>query len=150
MLTDLYTVSLVLQPASTFLRANQFDKARSYVNYYLDQLGLQKNATTVIQNSIEFVDDPELIEAALGPASTLSNTAVQLDGTIYMLVFIPPADDGTQPPDAVKYVKEAEVFNATFYTDVEKLLALGSDGQRVTAQTAAAERVKTLLPKLFN
>ena len=96
------------------------------------------------------MDDPELIEAALGPASTRPNTAVQLDGTICTLVFIPPTDDSTQPLSAAKCVEVAEVFYATFHTDLEKPLALGSDDQRATALAAAAQRVKTLPTKLFN
>jgi len=149
-LNDLYTVALVMKPTKKFFDAQEYDKARSDVKFCLDQLGLQKKVTTVIQNSIDYVDDPELIEAGISAAATLSNTAIQLDGTIYTLVFIPASEDGERPPNAAKYVNEANNYYSAFFSDLDKMLALGSEEQKNTAKKAAAEKVKTLPPKLFS
>jgi hypothetical protein len=139
-----------MKPTKKFFDGGLYDKARSDVKFCLDQLGLQKKITTVIQNSIDYVDDPDTIEAAIGAASTLANTAIQLDGTIYTLVFIPSSDDGERPPNADKYVKEANNYYNAFFDDLAKMLALGSEEQKATALAAAAEKVKGLPPKLFN
>ena len=148
-LTDLYAVGLVMKPAKSWIEKQEYDRARSDVKYCLDQLGLQKKVTMVIQNCMDYVDDPDTVEDALGAASNIANTAIQLDGTIYTLVFIPPAEDGERPPNALKYVKEADDYYDAFFSDLEKLKALGSDDQRAKARSDADSKAKGFPVKLF-
>jgi hypothetical protein len=69
--------------------------------------------TVLVQSSIDFGDDMDAIENAQEAAGKISNTAIQYDSTVYTCVFI-PSDDGTVPPNAEKYRKQAvDFYNIT-------------------------------------
>ena len=63
----------------------------------------------LIQQSLDFSEDSDAVDAAQEAGNRVSNTAIQLDSTLYTCVFI-PSDDGTVPPAAEKYRKQCFDF----------------------------------------
>jgi len=148
-LNDIFLASEVIKPVKKFVDMQSYDKARSNVKYTLDQLGLQKKVTTLIQNSIDYVDDPEVIDAATDAAANVANTAIQLDGSIYTCVFIPGDDMGGIAPNAEKYRKEAFEYINKFNRELDVLKTLGTSEQQNVARNYATGKLGSLPSNLF-
>jgi hypothetical protein len=54
----------VITPTKRFVEVQAYDNARTNINYILKFLQLQKNVQILVQNSIDFSDDMDAIEAA--------------------------------------------------------------------------------------
>lgn len=147
-LASLMVAKEVMAPTKKYVEAQAYDSARSNIKYILNDLQLQKQVTSLIQNSIDFCDDYDAIEVAQEAGNRVANTAIQYDSTVYTCVFI-PSDDGTVPPNAEKYRNQAFNFYSAFNQDIDSLLKLGNEDQMGKARSKAALRVKGLPPVLF-
>eukprot|EP01037_Dinobryon_pediforme_P019358 gene19358-19768_t len=134
---------IIVKPTQTFVEAQAYDRARTNL-----QLQLQKRLTLLIQNSIDFCEDMDAIDAAQEAGNRLTNTLIQYDSTVYTCVFI-PSDDGTVPPSAEKYRKQSKDFYKSFNNDLDVVLAVASADQLARAQKLADQNLATLPPILF-
>ena len=139
----------LIKPIESFTIAQKYDQARSNVRYTTDQLQLQKKCTYLIKNSLDFVEDPEIIDAAGTVAADIGNTAVQVDGTIYALAFLPGDEYGVLPPSAEKYIKETVDYVKKYDESIDILLKLGNEEQLGKAKKLADEGLKAVPPKFF-
>lgn len=147
-LATMIVAKQVMQPTKAYVERQAYDAARSNIKYILNDLQLQKQVLNLVQNSIEFVDDMDAIDAAQEAGNRIANTAIQYDSTVYTCVFI-PSDDGTVPPSAEKYRTQAYNFYTAFNNDIETLLKLANEEQLQKAQEFAKKRSKDLPPVLF-
>jgi hypothetical protein len=108
-LATLITCKKVLETVDQYIEVQAYDSARTNVNYLLNQLFLEKKVQMLIQQSLDFSEDSDAVDAAQEAGNRVSNTAIQLDSTLYTCVFI-PSDDGTVPPAAEKYRKQCFDF----------------------------------------
>jgi hypothetical protein len=138
----------VILPSKKYVEIQAYDNARTDIQYILNQMQLQKNVEVLIQNSIDFMDDMDIIEAAQEAGNRLTNTAIQYDSSIYTCVFI-PSEDGTVPPSAEKYRKQAYQYYESFIKDIDTILKVASDKYLLLAQKKADEDLKKLPPVLF-
>jgi hypothetical protein len=147
-LSALVLAKEVIAPTKAYVDLQAYDNARSNIKFILNNLQLQKQVTSVLQNSIDFSDDFEKIEAAQEAASRITNTAIQYDSTVYTCVFI-PSDDGTVPPSAEKYRKQATNYYKSFLEDIQTILDVASESQLERAKAIAKEKLPTLPAVLF-
>ena len=108
-LATLITCKKVLETVDQYIEVQAYDSARTNVNYLLNQLFLEKKVQMLIQQSLDFSEDSDAVDVAQEAGNRVSNTAIQLDSTLYTCVFI-PSDDGTVPPAAEKYRKQSFDF----------------------------------------
>lgn len=139
---------VVIIPAKGAVISQAYDKARTNVQYILDFLKLEKTVQTLLRNSIDFCDDSDAIDAAGEAASRVANTALQFDGSIYTCIFI-PTEDGTIPPSAEKYRKEAVAYYNSFITDLDTLLKVANKNQLAEAQKIATIALDKMPKGLF-
>lgn len=109
-LATLITCKKVLESVDNYIEVQAYDNARTNVNYLLNQLFLEKKVQSLIQQSLDFSEDSDAVDLGQEAGSRVSNTAIQLDSTLYTCVFIPPSDDGGVPPAAEKYRKQCFDF----------------------------------------
>ena len=109
-LATLITCKKVLESVDNYIEVQAYDNARTNVNYLLNQLFLEKKVQSLIQQSLDFSEDSDAVDVGQEAGSRVSNTAIQLDSTLYTCVFIPPSDDGGVPPAAEKYRKQCFDF----------------------------------------
>jgi intergrase/recombinase len=147
-LATMIEAKVIITPTKQAFTTQAYDKARTNIQYILDQLKLQKKVQMLLRNSIDFCDDSDVIEEAQEAANRLTNTAMQYDSSIYTCVFI-PSEDGSIPPSAEKYRTEASNYYTLFLQDLEKLLKLGSDDQLQRAQSLADVNMKSMPKVLF-
>jgi hypothetical protein len=147
-LTTMILADKVIDPTNKYVDVQAYDSARSNIKYILNQLQLQKKVTELVQNSIDFSDDMDAIEAAQEAGNRITNTAMQYDSSVYTCVFI-PSDDGTIPPSAEKYRKEAINYYKSFKNDISLLIKVANEEQLAKAQAKADELAKKLPPVLF-
>lgn len=125
----------------------RIDNARTNIKYILNQLQIQNQIKSLVQLSIDFCDDMEVIDAAQEAGSKIANTLIQFDSTVYTCVFI-PSDDGTVPPSAEKYRKQTIGFYNSFVDDMNALLRVGSSDQLASAR-ALANKALLDVPKVL-
>jgi len=102
----------------------------------------------IIQNSVDYIDDVDVLEAIQEAGGRLTNTAIQLDSTIYTLVFI-PAEEGDIPPSAVKYQKQVVDFYNSLNSDLETLSKAATAAQIEAAAVQSEAELKKLPTFLF-
>lgn len=139
----------ILEPVDNFVQVSAYDNARTNVKYIMNQLQLQKNADSLVRNSLDFCDDPDLIDSATEAAGRVTTTAQNVDSSVYTVVFIPASDDGSQPPNALKYRKEAIDYLKSFRNDLDLFIKVADSDRLAKAQTIANSRIKDLPPVLF-
>lgn len=135
----------ILAPSKQFIYVQAYDNARTNIRYPLNFLQLQKKLDALIQNSIDFSDDMDVIDAAQEASTKLSNTLLQYDNTVYTCIFI-PSDDGAVPTTAEKYRKQAYDFYDSINLSIDTILKVGSKEQLAKA-TKLAEAAAVKLPK---
>jgi hypothetical protein len=145
----LFETKKILSPVEQFILAQKYDQARTNINYCLNQLQLGKAVTNVIQGSLDYCDDMDLIDQASEASARITNTAVQLDSSVYTCVFIPGDDTGAVPPNADKYRSQAFGFLKSLNDDIDTLLKVSTPEQRLKAQSTADDAVKQLPSMLF-
>lgn len=138
----------VLKPVVGFVDVQAYDNARTNIKYTVNQLRLQKTLDALVQNSLDFSDDADAIDAAADASTRIANTAQQLDSTVYTLVFI-PSEDGIPPPSAEKYVKQSKDFYGTLDSDLSVMLKVASAKQLGEAQLIAEKSLKEMPDFLF-
>eukprot|EP01031_Cornospumella_fuschlensis_P031043 gene31043-37521_t len=112
-LATMIVAQRVIEPTNVYVDVQAYDSARSNIKYILNQLQLQKKVSELVQNSIDFTEDMDSIEAAQEAGNRLANTAMQYDSSVYTCVFI-PSDGGQIPPNAEKYRREALNYYQSF------------------------------------
>ena len=147
-LSVLLQVKKIIEPTKQFVFLQAYDNARTNIRYTLNQLQLQKNVDFLIQNSIDFTEDMDSIDAAQDVGSKLTNTLLQFDNTVYTCIFI-PSDDGTVPPSAEKYRKQTYDFYNVINDSVDTMLKVATEKQLAAAVVKANAAVKALPPVLF-
>merc|ERR1712146_617083 len=98
--------------------------------------------------SIEYAEDPDIIEKASEASQRLTNTAVQLDSTIYTCVFI-PSEDGEVTPTQEKYRKQSYGFLKELNNDLDTMISLGTERQLLKARMEADKTISGLPANLF-
>lgn len=147
-LSTLILVKKIIEPTKKFIYLQAYDNARTNIRYTLNQLFLQKKVDLLIKSSIDFSDDMDSIDAAQDAGSKLTNTLLQFDNTAYTCIFI-PSDDGTVPPSADKYRKQANDFYDTALSSIDVILKVANERQIAAATKLADAATKTLPPVLF-
>lgn len=145
----LFMSEKLIEPIYDFTLAQKYDQARSNVRYTTDILQLQKKMTFLIKNSLDYVDDPEIIDSCSTIADSIGNTAVQVDGTIYALAFLPGDDTGVLPPSAQKYINETKDYVKRYYDAIQELKKLGNEQQLTAAKSKATDELKKVPEKFF-
>jgi hypothetical protein len=146
-LSTLLTTKALLVPIESFLSHNQYDQARTNMQYSIKFLGLPKQIEFMMKNVLDVdvdVDIDEVSEAA----SRIANTANQIDSTIYTIVFIPVDDTGDLPESVFKYRKDALGFLASLNSDLEVMLKASTPDQLAEANKDS-KRVLETIPKKF-
>lgn len=141
------TSKKILEPVDNFVEKSAYDNARTNVKYITNQLQLQKNADSLVRNSLDLDPEPnsDLVDAATEAAGRISTTAENVDSSVYTTIFIPPADDGTIPPSALKYRKQALEFLKAYRSDLDALINVADNDLLVKAKvTTKTSQNKTL------
>jgi 16S rRNA G966 N2-methylase RsmD len=94
----------------------------------LNQLKFQKKIDVLVQNSIDYVDDADIIEEAQDAGTKLTNTLRELDSLVYTIIFI-PSEDGSVTPTQEKYRKQTYDVCDRLSSELDKLLRLGGDSK---------------------
>lgn len=147
-LSGILETKAVLKPVKALVANRQYDRARSNIKYCLNQLQLGKKVDSVVQNAVDVVDDPDILEAIVEAGGRITNTAIQVDSTIYTMIFI-PSEDGELPPSAVKYQKQTNDFFDALDTDLNTMLRAGGKLQLDQAQVKADKEMKSFPEFLF-
>ncbi|CAM9127188.1 unnamed protein product [Choristocarpus tenellus] len=125
-------------PTLQYLKAQQFDAARTNTNYITRFLNLKKTIDTFIVTASDVVDDPDLMEKAVDMAQEVDALFTNFDSSVYTIIFIPGDADGVLPPGAEKYLKQAYGF----YDSVLKLL----DFYITLVPPETQDKAKAILP----
>ena len=141
------TSKRVLVPVLDFIEKQNYDGGRTNVNYLLNFLQVQKNAEFLVRAGLDFSDNVDGIDAAVEASAQLSNTLIQLDSTIYTVIFIPGDDSGKPPPAAEKYIKSLKGYYKDSQGRFDTLLALGSEEQLSKAKVVSDKQVADLQKK---
>ncbi|CAM9168556.1 unnamed protein product [Ectocarpus sp. 12 AP-2014] len=128
----------VFKPTLKYLKAEQFDAARTNTNYITRFFNLKKKIDSFIVQASDVVDDPDAMEKAFDMAQEVEALFTNFDSSVYTIIFIPADADGVLPPGAEKYLKQAYGF----YDDINKVLDFYID--LVPPETKAA--AEKLLP----
>lgn len=147
-LSILIVTKKILEPVEKYIQDAVYDAARTNVNYCLNFLQLQKSVETVLKGSIEYAEDSDMIEKSSEASQRLTNTAVQLDSTIYTCVFI-PSEDGEVTPTQEKYRKQSYGFLKDLNNDLDTMISLATEKQLSTAKTQAEKTISSLPSNLF-
>jgi hypothetical protein len=77
-------------------------------------------------------------------AGQLGNFLIQLDSTIYTVIFIPSDDSGGVPPAAEKYLKMLNGYLTNVDNAFDSLLNVGSPSQLAEAKKISDTQIKEL------
>ena len=137
------TSKKILEPVDNFVDKSAYDNARTNVKYITNQLQLQKNADSLVRNSLDLDPEPnsDLVDLATEAAGRISTTAENVDSSVYTTIFIPPADDGTIPPSALKYRKQALEFLKAYRSDLDALINVADDGLLAKAKVTSKSTI---------
>ncbi|KAG5182218.1 hypothetical protein JKP88DRAFT_348934 [Tribonema minus] len=139
----------VLEPSHKYFKLNQFDSARTNVNYITRQLGVRKAIGKVIIEGGAICDDEALVEEASDLAATADSTFSNYDSSIYTVIFIPPGEDGSLPKGSDKYFNQADVYYDQSVHMLDVFISLAPEDVRERARAKAEARVKELPRFLF-
>ena len=103
----------------------------------------------LLSNSIDYVDDADLLDQISDASTRIVNTATQLDSTIYTMVFIPNDSGEDVTPSVLKYQKQSKDFLNELNNDLDTLLKAGTEKQLSTAQEIANKEIPTYPKFLF-
>jgi hypothetical protein len=79
------TAKRILEPVDKFVELSAYDNARTNIKYVLNQLQLQKNADSLVRLSLDFTEDPDLVDAATEAAGRITTTAQNVDSRYVVL-----------------------------------------------------------------
>lgn len=143
-LSVIYTSKAILKPIGDYVKNMAYDNARTNVKYLLNQLQIEKAATQLIKASLDFAENSDAIEEAQEVGSSIGNALIQLDSTIYTVIFIPSDDSGGVPPAAEKYLKQLQDYLLNVNRSLDILLSLGGEAQLVDAKKLSEAQLKSL------
>lgn len=145
---DLIICKEIFKPTLQYLKAEQFDAARTNTNYISRVINIKKKIDSFIVLANDVVDDVDTLEKAFDMAQEVDALFTNFDASVYTIIFIPADADGVLPPGAEKYLKQAYGF----YDDINKVLDFYI-GLAPPETKAAAEKLlpakRTPLPKFL-
>ncbi|CAM9260366.1 unnamed protein product [Scytosiphon promiscuus] len=115
---DLILCKEVFKPTLQYLKAEQYDAARTNTNYITKYFNIKKKIDSLIVQASDFVEDPDTMEKAFDMAQEVEALFTNFDSSVYTIIFIPADSAGVLPPGAEKYLKQAYGF----YDDINKVL----------------------------
>lgn len=147
-LTGILETKAVMKPVKDYVANQQYDPARTNIKYCINQLQFSKKVEGLVQNSVDYVDDADLLDRITEAAGKVVNTAIQLDSTVYTMIFI-PSEGGEIPDSAKKYQKQSVDFYDSLNSDLDLLLKAAGEAQLKAASAKAEEDLKTFPKFLF-
>jgi len=143
-LSLMLTCRAIMAPVGEYVKNQGYDQARTNVKYLLNQLQVEKAANVLVKTSIDFAGNSDNLEEAQEVGSSLGNALIQLDSTIYTVIFIPGDDSGGPPPAAEKYLKMLDGYLNNVNKAFNTLISLGDEGQLARAKTISDSQLKNL------
>ncbi|CAM9136984.1 unnamed protein product [Discosporangium mesarthrocarpum] len=128
----------IFRPTLQYLKAQQFDAARTNTNYITRFLNVKKTIDALVVAANDIVEDPEVMEKAVDLAQEAEATFTNFDSSVYTIIFIPGDENGVLPPGAEKYLKQAYGY----YNDILQLF----DFYITLVPPDTQEKAKALLP----
>mmetsp|Transcript_35656 Transcript_35656/g.64980 ORF Transcript_35656/g.64980 Transcript_35656/m.64980 type:complete len:268 (+) Transcript_35656:100-903(+) len=129
----------VLIPARRYIEIGQYDPARSNVNYCLNQFRLRKSLVQAVDRAQDFDGvDPELLDDAVDFVTKADNLIVQLDSSIYTMIFI-PVEGAEMPADGRKFLKQCYLYYDLTMKGIDDVLALATPEQLAAAEAIASK-----------
>lgn len=141
------TSKRVLAPVNGFIKAQSYDSGRTNVNYLINFLQVQKAGEMVVKSGLEFAENADNIDTAVEASAQLSNTLIQLDSSIYTVIFIPGDESGKPPPAAEKYIKMIAGYYKDCIDRFDQLLSLAGEEQLKKATVKSDAQMKDLQTK---
>lgn len=138
------TSKRVLAPVKEFVTKQSYDSGRTNVNYLINFLQVQKAGELLVKSGLEFAENPDNIDNAVEASAQLSNTLIQLDSSIYTVIFIPGDESGKPPPAAEKYIKMIDGYYKDCIGRFDTLLSLAGEEQLKKATEKSNAQVKGL------
>ena len=143
-LATIITCKRILAPVQRFVSSTNYDAGRTNVNYMLNFLKVQKVGEMVVKAGLEFAENPDAIDVAVESSAQLSNTLIQLDSSIYTVIFIPGDDSSKPPPAAEKYIKMIDGYYKDSIGRFDSLLSLAGEEQIKKATAKSDNQFKEL------
>jgi len=129
----------VLEPALRYIQIGQYDPARTNVNFCVNQLKLRKALVAAVDEAQDFVEDFDLLSEAIEFVTRADNIIVQLDSSIYTMIFI-PVESSDLPPDAIKFQKQCFLYYDLTLKGLDEVIALATPEQLKKANEIAAQQ----------
>ena len=123
----------VMVPVRRYIEEGSWDRARTNVNYCTRNLALKRRIRDTAENGLQ----GDAFYDALETAGSLDNTMTQLDSSIYVPIFIPPADEGFSA-EQLKYQEQARGFYQDAIGMLDRLLGSVPESSLLKAKEAAA------------
>ncbi|CAM9751344.1 unnamed protein product [Ascophyllum nodosum] len=145
---DLMLCKEVFKPTLQYLKAEQFDAARTNTNYITRFINLKKKIDAFIVAANEVVDDVDQLERAFDMAQEVEALFTNFDSSVYTIIFIPSDAAGVLPPGAEKYLKQAYGY----YNDINNVLDFYISLAPAESKQAAEKLLpakKSALPKFL-
>eukprot|EP00903_Cladosiphon_okamuranus_P012890 g12036.t1 len=115
---DIMLCKEIFKPTLQYLKAEQFDAARTNTNYISRVINIKKKIDAFIVQANDVVDDVDTLEKAFDMAQEVDALFTNFDSSVYTIIFIPTDASGVLPPGAEKYLKQGYGF----YDDINKVL----------------------------
>lgn len=141
------TSKRVLAPVKEFVTKQSYDSGRTNVNYLINFLQIQKTGELLVKSGLEFAENGDNIDNAVEASAQLSNTLIQLDSSIYTVIFIPGDESGKPPPAAQKYIKMIDGYYKECIGRFDTLLSLAGEEQLMKATEKSNAQLKDLEKK---
>ena len=143
-LSTVLTCKAILAPVEGYVKAAAYDNARSNVKYLLNQLQVEKATNSLLKGALDFSENTDALDDAADASANIGNYLIQLDSTIYTVIFIPSDDSGAVPPAAEKYLKMLYGYLQNVNKAFDLLLTLGSTEQLAAAKKLSEKQVAGL------
>lgn len=138
----------IVKPLKEFIENQGYDNARTNINFILNQLKFQKKIDILVQNSIDYVDDVDIIDEAQDAGTKLTNTLRELDSLVYTIIFI-PSEDGSVTPTQEKYRKQTYDVYDRLSSELDKLLRLGGNSKEFEKAKILSQSNLQTYPKVL-
>jgi len=138
----------ILKPLKEFIENQGYDNARTNINFILNQLKFQKKIDILVQNSIDYVDDADVIDEAQDAGTKVTNTLREIDSLVYTIIFI-PSEDGSVTPTQEKYRKQTYDVCDRLSNELDKLLLLGGNSKEFEKAQVLSQSNLQSYPKVL-
>lgn len=146
-LATIVTAKAIVSPIDSYIKARDYDAGRTNVKYLLNQLRIEKASTNLIKGALDFGNPDGPIDDAQEAAANMGNYAIQLDSTIYTVIFIPSDDSGGVPPAAEKYLVMLTGYLNNLTRALDLLISLGTPEQLAQAKKQSEAQLASLPEK---